>query len=843
MCCFLRDQRRGGFGVGDLDGGGHGRRHPGVREARFDDFYPEAYAAMAAVDAQGVITGWGAGAQRLFGYKPAEVTGRSAAELLAADLPDAAGRSAAALEAWSGQVALQHQDGRILDVELWAYPLVDNYGKVQWFLIAASEELRRREETRTLVDRGFDQSPMRMLFCDTDLRVLRVNAVLCQALGMEEDDARGLFLTDLMPGPAAELAERQMARVVRSGEPVVFEIMARSPDRAHENVWSVGLWPVKDPTGRLHGVVEAVTDISEQHWARKRLALLNEASTRIGSTLDVTRTVEELADLAVPRLADWASVDLLDSVLSGGEPVAGPLSGSVTLNRTAHQSVLEGCPEAVVELGTMETHPEFSPLARVVATGRSRFYRVTDPDLVAWITDSPPRAARIRDFGFHSIMVVPLRARGTTLGAVMFARHRRPEPFEQDDLILAEDLCARAALSIDNARRYTRERTTAVTLQRSLLPQGLPAQTAVEVASRYLPAGSGVGVGGDWYDVIPLSGARVALVVGDVVGHGIHAAATMGRLRTAVRTLADVDLAPDELLTRLDDVVIRLSAEENTLVESAVSGMTTGDIAADDIASSDIAATCLYAVYDPVSRICSMARAGHPPPAVVTPDGTVDFLDVPAGPPLGFGGLPFEAWDIQLPEGSLLVLYSDGLLKSHGRDIDTGLGELRGALTGPVRSLATICDTVLATLLPDRPTDDVALLVARTRALDAGQVASWGLSDDPAIVAHARAQASRQLTVWGLDEATFTTELVVSELVTNAIRHARIPIELRLILDSGIICEVSDASSTAPHLRRAHSFDEGGRGLFLVAQLTTRWGTRHTRSGKTIWAEQPLPTG
>nr|WP_282190070.1 ATP-binding SpoIIE family protein phosphatase [Streptomyces sp. S1D4-11] len=352
-------------------------------------------------------------------------------------------------------------------------------------------------------------------------------------------------------------------------------------------------------------------------------------------------------------------------------------------------------------------------------------------------------------------------------------------------------------------------------------------QSAVEVTCRYLPAATQLGVGGDWYDVIPLSGARVALVVGDVVGHGIHAAATMGRLRTAVRTLADIDLPPDELLTHLDDVVIRLSAEVSAETDTESAG--------------DIGAACLCAVYDPVVGRCTLARAGHVLPAVVTRDGTVNLLELPAGPPLGLGGLPFETAEIDLPEGSLIALYTDGLIEALDHDIEAGLTRLCHALAQSSASLEATCDTVLEALLPaDRPHDDVALLLARTHTLGDRQVATWAVDADPAEVARARASVSEQLNTWGLEELDFTTELVVSELVTNAIRYGRPPIQLRLIHDRTLMCEVADAGSTTPHLRRARVFDEGGRGLFLVAQLAEHWGTRHARRGKTVWAECAL---
>jgi serine phosphatase RsbU (regulator of sigma subunit)/anti-sigma regulatory factor (Ser/Thr protein kinase) len=575
------------------------------------------------------------------------------------------------------------------------------------------------------------------------------------------------------------------------------------------HAWNTEMWPLRDASGQLLGVALAAFDSSEQHWARQRLALLNKAATSIGTRLDVIHTARELAELAVPRLADFASVDLLDSVLQGEEPAAGPVAGDLLLRRVAHHSRTAGVPEAAIDLGAADAYPPASPPARALATGNVLLTRTGEADLDTWL----------------SLMAAPLVARGATLGVAIFVRlltARSPDPFDQDDVSLARELASRAAVCVDNARRYTREHTTALALQRSLLPQVVVGQAAVEFASRYLPALSQAGVGGDWFDVIPLSGTRVALVVGDVVGHGIHASVTMGRLRTAVWTLADVDLPPDELLTHLDDLVGHLGADQSGV-------------------GSEIGATCLYAVYDPVSRHCTIASAGHPPPAVLYPDGTVEVVGVSAGPMLGVGGLPFESTELDTPEGAVLALYTDGLVEARDLDVDAGTAALCAALAAPAGSLEDVCDNVLKALLPERPADDVALLLARTRGLDTAQVAVWDLPADPAVVATARQHATEQLTAWGLDEAAFVTELVVSELVTNAIRYGGAPIQLRLIRDRALICEVSDASSTSPHLRRARTYDEGGRGLLLVAQLTDRWGTRPTGTGKTIWAEQALP--
>ncbi len=668
---------------------------------------------------------------------------------------------------------------------------------------------------------------------------MRLNAAMCCMLGLpSEADGLGLRLTDIVLNPETEESVAQARRAAQTGEPVHHRLFGpdRAPGERDRLLWNTVFSPVKDPAGEVLGVLVLGLDSTEHHVARERLALVNEASTRIGSTLDVTRTAQEMIEVVVPRLADFATIDLLETVLRGEEPGSGPVTRSAALRRIAVDSVLPGMPEAVIRPGEVASYPAQSPFALCLATGEAILYRSWGSNDNPWAGNDPIRDTYVHKFGVHSSIALPVRARGITLGVVLFLRHQRPEPFEEDDFVLAKEIVARAAVCVDNARRYTRERAAALTLQHSLLPQRLPEQIAIDVASRYLPAGSHVAVGGDWFDVIRLSGSRVGLVVGDVVGHGIHAAATMGRLRTAVRTLADLDLPPEELLTRLDDVVTRLVAEENVPLGET---------------ESDLSATCLYAVYDPVSRICSLARAGHPVPAVVTPEGETYFLDLQAGPPLGLGGLPFEGEECELPDGSLLVLYTDGLVESRERGIETGLNEMRRVLTEihlradgslrPPPPLDSICDSVLTALLHERPTDDVALLIARTHALDSDRVASWELPAEPAVVASARARASRQLAAWKLEENAFTTELIVSELVTNALRHARTPIQVRMILDSTLICEVSDGSSAAPHLRQAHSFDEGGRGLLLVAHLTERWGTRQTRSGKIIWTEQALP--
>ncbi|WP_327276563.1 SpoIIE family protein phosphatase [Streptomyces sp. NBC_01224] len=650
-----------------------------------------------------------------------------------------------------------------------------------------------------------------VLIVGNDGRLLLANDEARRLLDLPHD-AEGRHISDL-PGLDPGTVE-----LLTSGRAATDEVLL-----AGDRLLAVNQRPT-DRHGGPEGTVATLRDSTElralsgkAEVARQRLRLLYDAGLGIGTTLDVVSTAEELAKVAVPRLADFVTVDLADSVLHGDEPT----STGADMRRTAIQGIRDDHP--LYERGRLIDFLPSTPQARAFGSGRPELV----PDLSTapgWLAQEPERTRRIVEYGIHSLITVPLQARGVILGMANFWRSEKPQPFEEDDLSLAEELVARAAVSIDNARRYTREHAMAVTLQRSLLPRALPQQSALEVAHRYLPALSGVS--GDWFDVIPLPGGRVALVVGDVVGHGLHAAATMGRLRTAVHNFSTLDLPPDEILGHLDDLVGRIDQED---VETTAGAVITG-------------ATCLYAIYDPVSRHCVMARAGHPLPALVQPDGSVSFPDLPAGPPLGLGGMPFETAELELTEGTQLVLYTDGLIEDRTRDIDVGMELLRQALAShPDRPPEESCQAVLGELLPSRPKDDVALLIARTRAIPPDHVADWDVPFDPAAVAGMRAAVAEKLDDWGLSELAFAMELVLSELITNAIRHGSAPVTMRLLRDHTLTCEVADSSSTSPHLRYAAALDEGGRGLFLVAQLAERWGTRYTPQGKVIWAELALP--
>ncbi|MFF3966585.1 SpoIIE family protein phosphatase [Streptomyces griseorubiginosus] len=851
-------------------------------------------AAPLLLDAHGIVTGWTRDAERLLDYGASEAVGMTAAALLTAEdahrVPELAQRCRAD-GGWAGLLTAVRKGGRPARLMV-RVTSADTDGTARWLvLLSELAEAPGWDMSRPVLEQMVTRSPIGIAIVDTDLRCVWSNPALEQFGSAPAPERLGLRFGEIQPGLDAEAIEAQMRRVLETGEPIVeYEHVGRVRAAPHrETAHTMSFTRIDDDQGKPMGVYYTVVDITERHRARQRLALLDRAGEHIGRGLDIRQTAQELADVAVPALADYITVDLLEPVLRGAEPTM-----QVPLVRAGQQSVNEGVPEAVVAVGEVAAYLPGTPPLRCLAEGTSWREERLDPLAAEWATDIPGgRTATFLELGLHSVMVVPIRARGATLGVTTFFRRRRQEPFDEDDLNLAEDLVSRAAVCVDNARRYTRERQAALVLQRSLLPHRLPEQDAVEVTACYRPADELTGLGGDWYDLIPLSGARVALVVGEVPGHGIAAAAAMGRLRTAVRTLAALDLPPEEVLGHLDDLVARAAREEGAGPEAAGgsgggegcgaaggsgaledSGLAGGSEAApggtrglgdsvtpaatpapgnsralaapvDPSDESDsaqaVGSGCVYVVYDPVDGQCAMAAAGHPAPAVILPDGTVAFVDLPQGPSLGVGGPPFESVELALAPGSTLALHTDGLLAhGEGRSLEAGRERLREALERSADTLDLRCRAVVDSLAPDQPHDDLALLLARTRLLGPEQVADWDVPMDPAQVAEARKAASRQLTEWGLEDFAFTTELVVSELVTNAIRHAVGPIRLRLIRARTLMCEVLDSGSTAPHLRHPRTTDEGGRGLLLVSQFAQRWGTRFVPEGKVIWAEQSL---
>ncbi|MFC9324348.1 SpoIIE family protein phosphatase [Kitasatospora sp. NPDC057015] len=554
--------------------------------------------------------------------------------------------------------------------------------------------------------------------------------------------------------------------------------------------------------------------LEEGDAARQRLALLNEASTRIGTTLDVQRTAQELVEVVIPRFADFVTVDLLDNVLDGDD-LTPPLShdGSVRLRAVAVGEVGATMAGAADPVGQSSNSAEI--YAESLRTGRSILVPEVDEAALRRIVASPERVQPSLDAGVHSYLMVPLLARGVVLGGAEFIRTGTPEPFSAADVALAEELAARAAVCIDNARLYRRERDTALTLQRSLLPQEVHHTVGLEIAHRYLPSSVSSEVGGDWFDVVPLSCGRVALVVGDVMGHGIRAAATMGQLRTVARTLITLDMDPARVLRRLDDATTEIGEGQ----------FATG--------------VCL--VYDPLERTCTAASAGHLPPVVATPDGSARLISLPPGAPLGVGGVPFETVEFTLPEDAILALYTDGLVERRGHDIDEGLELLRRTLAARADSLERTCDAVLTALDAPASEDDIAVIMALCRPVGAERIATLPLGGDHAMVRHARRFTRRTLAAWDLAPLGDLTELLTSELITNALLHAGAPTQLRIFRNRYLTVEVADRDVREPRPRRAAEGDEGGRGMHLVDELAHRWGSRSTGRGKVVWFEVELP--
>ncbi|MBR7833789.1 SpoIIE family protein phosphatase [Actinospica durhamensis] len=665
-------------------------------------------------------------------------------------------------------------------------------------------------------------SPISLYVLDSALRLVRFNPSarrlrdfpIAGVMGQPVSEVLRLFDLD-QPERAAQLARD----VLETGTPVLDEwFTARSRDPVVESVHSVAYFRLHDREGGVLGVLVAVTDVTTRAAAEERVRLLNLASTRIGTTLDVYQTAMEMCDVSVPRLADAVAVDVLDSLLRGEVPPPGAVLKGQSLRRAGFFSVSGR--QGVPAVGEGSSYPYDTPYDRVLATLRPQLIPQLDPDAL-WL-ERDQRGNRLRDAGVHSMMSVPLSARGSVLGLASFYRWQNPVPFDAADLELAEQVGAVAALCLDNARLYTRERSVARLQGASgRRPGEESVRSAVETAHAYRPAGAG----GAWFDVIALSGSRVALVVGDSTGLGAHAAAAMGELRAASAALSGLDLLPDELLERL-----HVMAGKPHRREASTDGSAEGEARRE---------TCLYVVYDPATRICSAASADHPPPIVAYADGRVEELDVPQGPPLGHGAAQYDASEHELPEGAVLLLRNDAFIQTGWDGATPHSALLTSAATSPDVSLKDVCDALMnaAAFPPER---DAIVLLARTHALHPSQTASWTLPATFEAAGQARRLATTQLKDWGIEALSDSTELVVSELVTNALRYAEGPIGLRLICDRTLTCEVTDDSNTAPRLRRAHDDDEGGRGLFITEQLTQRWGARPNRQGKTIWAEQPL---
>ncbi|MFC9114876.1 MULTISPECIES: SpoIIE family protein phosphatase [Streptomyces] len=666
-----------------------------------------------------------------------------------------------------------------------------------------------------VLDALFAGSPQGLFLLDGDRKVTRYNPSARGVRALPAEAVLGHYVEDFAPDLGTHEIAHLIDEVLTTGEPLRNRLIrGRSPSEPHRTLAvQVSLFPLRDGPG-LVGVVE---DVTERQAAADRLAVLSTVHRTLGATLDVQASADALVAALVPAFADAAAVDLLDDDPAGAEPPSGPLPTSVPLRRVAFAA-----PDGVRPLrrtGDSRPFPYPTPYTQALNDSHARLVQVTPDD--PWLKTDPDGFAPLLGRTVHSMIVAPLTARDGVLGLLTLYRSR-VDAFEEDDLDVARQAAATAASHLDNARRYRREHAVASALQRRLQPGATPRLSAVETANVYLPEGAG----GAWFDVIPLSGARVALVVGDVAGHGIEAAATMGQLRVALRTLALQDLETDEVLTHLDEVAGQLTS-------------------VDAREAHPYLATCAVTVYDPVSRQCTMMRAGHPAPVLVDPDGAPLAVDVPLGPSLGAeGGAAFQPAVVQLPPGSLIALCTNGLLGAEGdREGDgetTAVHRLEHVLATPSRPLQELCDTAVYRMAPSRY-DDAVLLLARTDSLPPQRVADWTLPADASVVGTARRLVGQQLTAWDLADRAFTTELIISELVTNAILYGEGPVRLRLIHDQErLLAEVTDANSASPHLRHARAGDEGGRGLYIVMRLSAHWGVRHGRRDKTIWSEQRL---
>ncbi|MEH0581082.1 MULTISPECIES: SpoIIE family protein phosphatase [Streptomyces] len=660
--------------------------------------------ASVVLDTEGRIALWSPQAEELFGYSAQEALGRYAARVMVneqhvdlvvklfADVM-ATGRS------WAGAFPILRKDGTTRLVEFRNMRLMDDRGDVYALGLAADRTtVRRLERDVALSTRMVEQSPNGLAVLDTDLRYVSVNSAMERINGVPAEDHLGRTVPEVLPRVDAELLESAARQVLRTGKPLVdrFTVGRTPADPDEDHAWSVSLYRLEDARGTVLGVAASVVDVTDRHRAaveaesaRRRLALIADASARIGTTLDLERTARELADVAVPELADVAAVELLDAVVAGRRTSLGPAEDAVIRALAVR---VYNAPDALQASDPPGQVAHYGPqrlITECVRTGQPVMVaQVKDEDLTR-IARSPESAELLARAGVHSYLAVPLIARGEVLGALDLKRIHHPLPFGRDDLLLARELAARAAVQIDNARWYQNARTTALTLQRSLLPSHPAVTGGLEVASRYQPAGATTEVGGDWFDVIPLPDGKTALVVGDVMGSGIDAAATMGRLRTATTTLASLDLDPAVLLEHLDRITQGLDHS---------------------------IATCVYAVHDPRLGQCRIANAGHLPPARVRPGRPPELLDLPTGVPLGVGGVAFSTTDVDFAPGDQLVLYTDGLVETRVHSLDERLEALLALLDDPARPLEELCDLLLSALHHPDNHDDVALLVARARS-------------------------------------------------------------------------------------------------------------------------------
>ncbi|MEU7282118.1 SpoIIE family protein phosphatase [Streptomyces sp. NPDC045431] len=658
--------------------------------------------APVVLDRDGRIVLWSPQAEALLGYRADEALGRYAARLLVAEqdrdqVLTLFGKVMHGGETWAGVFPVVHRDGSVRWLEFRNMRLQDEHGGRYALGLAVDQSvLRQVEQDLALSVRLIDQSPIGLAVIDTDLRYVTVNEALVHLNGLSAAQHLGRPVREVLSFLDTDAVESSMRLVLATGTPLLDQYtVGRVPaDPATERAWSVSTYRLEDSAGTVLGLATSVVDVTERHRvaaeaerARHRLAVIADASARIGTTLDVEQTARELAEVAVGEFADLAAVDILDTALT--EVASSTATESMVFRPLiVHTAYPTPAALAADPPGTPVRYGPDRLISRCVRSRRPVLVAHVDDRDLARIAPDEQAAAVLARAGVHSYLAVPLIARGEILGAVDFLRARNPMPFSDDDQALALELASRAAVCIDNARTYQQQRHAALTLQRSFLPRIPATVPGLDIACRYQPAGSAAEIGGDWYDVLPLTSGGTALVVGDVMGSGIQAAAAMGRLRTATQTLAELDLAPDQVLQHLDRITATL--------EPSI-------------------ATCLYAVHEEASSRLRIAVAGHLPPVLCRTGQAPILLDLPAGAPLGVGGVPFRTTTIPVGPGDRLLLYTDGLVETRRTDIDARLHRLLELLATPDADLEATCDRLLARLHHTEGHDDVALLLAQVQ--------------------------------------------------------------------------------------------------------------------------------
>ncbi|MEU1784734.1 SpoIIE family protein phosphatase [Streptomyces sparsogenes] len=816
--------------------------------------------AVVIIDAEGLVTHWSSGARRLFGPAREEAVGRPAVDLLpvsgalgGAGWQGGAPRHPATGYATAGRARMADREHGQVEVLWWAYPLVGPGPERLLVLAADASRLAAAERgsggERERFSPGFalhtefpgaDRLAGRLPDILPNMGPVRGGRIVSQILELgypvlEISKYERVPVTPDwgMPRYRERQARQEAARRAASaggarelpgapGDPYASDGLAppqspAPPSPAPQSLPPDGLAPPDDvaPPDEF----DTLDEVDLEYAAvRERLEFLNEVSGRIGSSLDLARTIREVTSAAVPRFADFAGTHLRAQVLAGEGFPDGPPDVTTVWHRVwVEHNDEPGRWDDTVPVGESIAFPEHTPFFQCMVTG--------EPVLIPYVDDAlgDRIAAQFekRDLrpliNGRSLLIVPLKARDVVLGFMVLMRRPGRERFHDMDRTTGAELAARAGLVLDNSRMYTYQENVAETLQDSMLPQVTPRMAGCDTATRYLP-GTRLGrIGGDWFDCVKLPGSRTALVVGDVMGHGLNSAAMMGQLRTAVQTLAALDLPPAQLLRHLDDLARRLG--EHYL------------------------ATCLYAVYDPIRSELLISNAGHVPPVLVRAgDGRSELLDLPTGAPIGVGGVPFETALIRVAPGDRLVLCTDGLVEVRGQDIGAGLAALCESAAHPAASMDEACDTIIRALnTQGGRKDDVALLMARLNGIPAHDVARWRLALEPGEVGRARRLVRERLLRWGLPEAVETAQLLVSEVVTNAIRHSHTHhVVLRLVRTEALLCEVADDDHELPVLLSAGPDDEAGRGLRVVSALAREWGSTRAAQGKTVWFEQAL---